>query len=54
MKPTFKAHGTKRLKLKLDIVLSNFALEVNLRRYTQVIMGGTSKLPTVKVPVGFD
>jgi hypothetical protein len=34
MKPTFKAHGTKRLKLKFDILLSNFAFKFNLRRYS--------------------
>ena len=35
MKPTFlKAPGAKRLKLKYDEVLSNFAFNFNLRRYT--------------------
>jgi hypothetical protein len=34
MKPTLKAHGTKRLKLNFDSLLSNFAFEFNLRRYT--------------------
>ena len=30
-----KAPGTKRLKLKYDGLLSNFAFECNLRRYTK-------------------
>ena len=34
MKPTLKAPGTKRLKLKYDVPLSNFAFKFNLRRYT--------------------
>jgi hypothetical protein len=33
VKPTLKAHGTKRLKLKFDILLSNFGFKFNLRRY---------------------
>ena len=33
IKPTLKAPGTKRLKLKYDEPLSNVALKVNLRRY---------------------
>ena len=33
MNPTLKAHGTKRLKLKYDVLLSNFASKFNLRRY---------------------
>ena len=34
IKPTLKAPGTKRLKLKYDEVLSNFAFRFHLRRYT--------------------
>jgi hypothetical protein len=34
--PTLKAHGTKRLKLKCDKPLSNFAFNFNFRRYTSV------------------
>ena len=34
IKPTLKAPGTKRLKLKYDATLSNFAFKFNLRRYT--------------------
>ena len=33
-KPTLKAPGTERLKLKSDEPLSNFAFKFNLRRYT--------------------
>jgi hypothetical protein len=36
IKPTLKAPGTKRLKLKFEKVLSNFAFKFNLRRYTKV------------------
>jgi len=36
MKPMLKPLGTKRLKLKFDILLSNFAFKFNLRRYTVV------------------
>jgi hypothetical protein len=32
IKPTLKAHGTKRLKLKGDQLLSSFAFKFNLRR----------------------
>jgi len=34
IKPTLKAPGTKRLKLKCDEPLSNFAFNFKLRRYT--------------------
>ena len=34
IKPTLKASGTKRLTLKYDELLSNFAFKYNLRRYT--------------------
>ena len=33
MKPTLKAPGTKRLKLKCHRLLSTFAFDFNLRRY---------------------
>jgi hypothetical protein len=33
MKPTLKAPGTKRLKLKCDMLLSTSAFKFNLRRY---------------------
>ena len=36
IKPTLKAPGTKRLKLKCDEPLSNFAFNFNLRRYNLV------------------
>jgi hypothetical protein len=34
MKTTLKAPGTKRLKLENDELLSNFAFNCTLRRYT--------------------
>jgi hypothetical protein len=39
IKPTLKAPGTKRLKLKFDILLSNFAFKFNLRRYIKAKSG---------------
>jgi hypothetical protein len=33
MKPTLTAPGSKRLRLKYDQLLSNFAFKFNLRRY---------------------
>jgi hypothetical protein len=36
VKPTLKAPGSKRLKLKHDEPLSNFAFKISLRRYTKV------------------
>ena len=35
IKPTLKAPGTKRLKLRYDGPLSNVAFKFNLRRYTK-------------------
>jgi hypothetical protein len=35
IKPTLKAPGIKRLKLKCAEALSNFAFKFNLRRYTE-------------------
>ena len=37
IKPKLKPPGTKRLKLKYDIMHSSFALGFNLRRYTMDI-----------------
>jgi hypothetical protein len=37
VKPKLKAPGTKRLKLKYDEPLSNFAFKFNLRRYIKVM-----------------
>jgi hypothetical protein len=34
IKPTLKAPGTNRLKLKSDEALSSFAFNFNLRRYS--------------------
>ena len=36
IKPTLKAPGSERLKLKYDEPLSNFAFNIYLRRYTEV------------------
>ena len=36
IKPTLKAPGTERLKLKYDEPPSNFAFKFNLRRYTEI------------------
>jgi len=36
MKSTLKAPGSERLKLKCDDLLSKFAFNFNLRRYTKV------------------
>jgi len=36
IKPTFKAPGTERLKLKYEELLSSFGFEFNLRRYSLV------------------
>jgi hypothetical protein len=33
MNPTFKPPGTKRLKLKCDILVSTFRFKFNLRHY---------------------
>ena len=40
IKPKLKAPGTKRLKLKRDEPLSNFAFKINLRRYTMDVTAG--------------
>jgi hypothetical protein len=44
IKPTLKAPGTKRAKLKCDKPLSNFAFKLKLRRYDKVL----------EIVVGFD
>jgi hypothetical protein len=36
MKPKLKAPRSKRLKLKYDDLLSNFAFKFNLRRYNKM------------------
>jgi len=41
MTPTLKAPGSKRSKLKDDKLLSNFALNFNLRRYTMAMCQDT-------------
>ena len=44
IKPTLKAPGTKRLKLKYNVLLSTFAFKFNLRRYnTEREEGGVYK-----------
>ena len=37
IKPTLKAPGLKRLKLKCDKLLSTFALKFNLLRYSEAV-----------------
>jgi len=44
MKPTLKAPGTKRLKLKYDSLRSIFAFKFNLRRYTMVFLNMDRKM----------
>ena len=52
MKPTLKAPGSKRLILKYDQLVSNFACNFNLRRYTMVSAGPHRGLPLgLPVPV---
>jgi len=53
MKPTLKAPGTKRLKLKYNILLSSFAFNCNLRRYTTVGPGSCSMEPRRKHGASF-
>jgi len=47
IKPTLKAPGTKRLKLKYDKLLSSFAFKFNLRRSTKAgaVFGGLASAP---------
>jgi len=49
MKPTLKAPGTKRLKLRYDQLLSSVAFEFNLRRYN---MGAEAGLPNAMFKLG--
>ena len=50
IKPTLKAPGTKRLKLKCDILLSTSAFKFNLRRYTEqaasAVVTANGRVPT--------
>lgn len=39
VKRTLKATGNKRLKLKYDVPLSNFAFDLDFRRYNPVLIG---------------
>ena len=41
IKPTLKAPGTKRWKLKYDELLSSFAFKFNLRRYSMAFLDGS-------------
>jgi len=50
IKPKLKPPGTKRLKLKCDVLLSTFAFKYNLRRY----MKGLGNLPFVISKNGTD
>jgi len=40
IKPKLKPPGGKRLKLKCDVLLLNFAFKFNLRRYNKEIANG--------------
>jgi hypothetical protein len=56
MKPMLKAPGSKLLKLKCDVLLSNFPFDLNLRRFIKElkrIMPGVSKVSVAayRVPV---
>jgi ABC-type molybdenum transport system ATPase subunit/photorepair protein PhrA len=42
MKTRLKAPGSKRLKLQHAGLLSNFAFNLNLPRYTKALVGGPS------------
>jgi len=53
-KPTLKAPGTKRLKLKCDDLLSDFAFKCNLRRYIMASLrnaatSSAERVVTIKV-----
>jgi isoleucyl-tRNA synthetase len=52
IKSKLKPPGTKRLKLKCDESLSNFAFKINLRRYTLVAF--TTFLSNVYLDVSKD
>ena len=43
MKPMLKPLGTRRLELKHDGLLPNFAFKFNLRRYTMGAAVGTAR-----------
>jgi hypothetical protein len=43
MKPKLKPPGTKRLKVKRDMLLSTSAFKFNLRRYTKAAEAGLPK-----------
>ena len=51
IKPLLKAPGTKRLKLECDILLSDSASKLNLRRYIKLWRASDGKclLTTTKV-----
>jgi len=42
--PTLKAPGTKRLKLKCDEPLSNFAFNINLRRCNKALASDETEM----------
>jgi hypothetical protein len=54
MKPTFKAPGSKRSKLKYDQLLSHVAFNCTLRRHINVNGGsaGSTVIYSVTVPPG--
>jgi len=54
MKPMLKAPGTKRLKLKYDSLLSSFAINFNMRRYSRVRCLHDEIFRAVQCPEGED
>ena len=54
IKPTLKAPGSKRLKLEHEKLLSSFAVNFNLRRYTEelrTIIGRAVQVDSIKTRV---
>jgi len=49
MKPALKPHGTERLNLKRDLLLSTSAFKFNLRRFSKWL----TPFPSAIVALGF-
>jgi len=52
MKPMLKPPGAKRLKLKYDELLSDFAFKFNLRRYTTEMMSPDERRAVLQFATG--
>jgi len=54
IKPELKPPGTKRLKVKCDMLLSNSAFKLNLRRYimNEMLRQLTQTLPSLTIKTG--